>query len=213
MRWLWIFGVLLCLLALLLMTRAGVQAAFGETLTLDVRIGPFHIGVLPMKERPKKEKKPKKRKKPENTAEKKPKTSLFPKPSPQDVLDAAKTLWPPLRRTLGRTVRGIRVDPLELYLTVGGQEDPAGAARLYGQIQGVVWSVMPQLERLLDLPDPHVALDMDFAASENRFSGQAGVTIRIGTAIRIGLGMAFPALRWFLRYRKRKTAKSRAEKT
>ena len=40
-------------------------------------------------------------------------------------------------------------------------------------------------------------------ASAAAVEGEAGVTIRIGTLLAMGFGLAFPALGWFLRWRKR----------
>ena len=137
---LWILGVLLALIVLLCVTRVGVHAVFGETLLLDVKIGWFRIHILPAKEPNKKKKdqgkETEKAKKTEEKEEKKP----FPKPSFADVRDAVSTLWPPLKRALDRTRRGLRIEPLDLSVTLGGSEDPASAAQLYGELYAAVWS-------------------------------------------------------------------------
>ena len=62
---------------------------------------------------------------------------------------------------------------------------------------------MPQLERLLDIPDPRIYTDVDFTASAVAAEGEAGISFRVGTLLAVGFGMAFPALGWFLRWRKR----------
>ena len=86
---------------------------------------------------------------------------------------------------------------------LGGQEDPAAAAQAYGEIQAAVWTGMPLLERLVDVRDVYIHTDVDFMASAAAVEGEAGVTIRIGTLLAMGFGLAFPALGWFLRWRKR----------
>ena len=199
---LWVLGVLAALLLLLCLIRVGVLIQFGEKLVVAVRLGFFKIQVLPVRKRPPKHEH---EKEPKVTQEKKaePKKT-FPKPTIGDIRDAAKALWKPLKRALYSTCRGVRIDPLDLSLILGGQEDPAAAAKLYGELHGVVWSGMPALERLLVIPHPHIHLDVDFTSEETRVRGTAGVSARIGTLLRIGMTAAIPVLRWLLTYMKKK---------
>ena len=201
---LWILGILLALLVLLCLTRVGVHALFGDALALDAKIGPFRIHILPGKKQDKKREKrakePKEAEKSEEKAEKKP---CFPKPSMADIREAVSVLWPPLKRALNRTRRGVRIHPMDLCVTLGGQEDPAAAAQLYGEAHAGVWAVMPVLERLLVITEPHIHIGIDFNASETKVEGELGVTARVGTLLAVGATVAFPALKWFLRYRKK----------
>ena len=201
---LWILGILLALLVLLCLTRVGVHALFGDALALDAKIGPFRIHILPGKKQDKKREKrakePKEAEKSEEKAEKKP---CFPKPSMADIREAVSVLWPPLKRALNRTRRGVRIHPMDLCVTLGGQEDPAAAAQLYEEAHAGVWAVMPVLERLLVIPEPHIHIGIDFNASETKVEGELGVTARVGTLLAVGATVAFPALKWFLRYRKK----------
>ena len=138
----------------------------------------------------------------------------WPSFSLEEIWDAVRTLAPPLKRALGRTRRGIRIAPLRLSLALGGQEDPASAAKLYGELNAAVWAGMPVLEQLLDIPDPRIHTEVDFNAEKTRTEGTLGITIRIGTALAVGAGIAVPALRWFLRcmkkHRKKKPAPERS---
>ena len=210
---LWILGILLALLVLLCLTRVGVHALFGDALALDAKIGPFRIHILPGKKQDKKREKrakePKEAEKSEEKAEKKP---CFPKPSMADIREAVSVLWPPLKRALNRTRRGVRIHPMDLCVTLGGQEDPAAAAQLYGEAHAGVWAVMPVLERLLVIPEPHIHIGIDFNASETKVEGELGVTARVGTLLAVGATVAFPALKWFLRYRKNKKSSRRSQK-
>ena len=108
-----------------------------------------------------------------------------------------------MRNGLNRTRRGVRIHPMDLCVTLGGQEDPAAAAQLYGEAHAGVWAVMPVLERLLVIPEPHIHIGIDFNASETKVEGELGVTARVGTLLAVGATVAFPALKWFLRYRKK----------
>ena len=199
---LWILGVLLALIVLLCVTRVGVHAEFGETLLLDAKIGWFHIHILPAKEANKKREK--KAEDAEETTEKAAKKPTFPKPSFSDIRDAVSALWPPLKRALDRTRRGLRIAPLDLSVTLGGLEDPASAAQLYGELNAAVWSAMPVLERLLVIPSPHIHIGIDFVESKTKMEGEVGVTARIGTLLAVGATIGFPALKWFLQYKKKK---------
>ena len=201
---LWILGVLLALIALLCVTRVGIHAVFGETLLLDAKIGWFRIRILPAKEPHKKKKKrgnkTEKVEKPEEKAAKKP---PFPKPSFADIRDAVSALWPPLKRALDRTRRGLRIDPLDLSVTLGGSEDPASAAQLYGELNAAVWSAMPVLERLLVIPSPHIHIGIDFNEAKTKPEGEIGVSARIGTLLAVAFTVGFPALKWYLQFRKK----------
>ena len=188
---LWIFAVLAVLLLLLCLIRVGVLVRFGNELIVTVRLGVFRFQVFPEKKRAKEKQKPK-RKPPQSAKGKK---QAFPKPTFSDVREAAGVLWPSIKKALGRSRRGIRIDPMELSVVLGGQEEPADAAQQYGTLQGTVWTVVPALEQLLVLPHPRIHIDIDFSAETVRASGQVGLSARIGTLVRIGLTLAIPALR------------------
>ena len=195
----------MALIVLLCVTRVGVHAVFGETLLLVAKIGWFHIHILPAKEANKKKKeREKKAEDAEETTEKAAKKPPFPKPSFSDIRDAVSALWPPLKRALDRTRRGLRIAPLDLSVTLGGLEDPASAAQLYGELNAAVWSAMPVLERLLVIPSPHIHIGIDFVESKTKLEGEVGVTARIGTLLAVGATIGFPALKWFLQYKKKK---------
>lgn len=196
---LWILGVLAALLLLLCLTRVGARVVLKDgSATVDVKVSVFRIRVYPKKEKPEAEQKDKKKKEKGKGSKK-----TFPKPSLEDIKDAAKTLWPPLKKTVGRVRRGIRIHPMNLSLTLGGQEEPDKTAELYGYLHSGMWSVMPVLEEGLDIPDPHLHIGIDFTSEQAVVEGELGVTARIGTLLRAGLTVGIPALRWFLKYRKK----------
>lgn len=205
MAWYWIvLMVLAALLLLLMMTKVGVLAAFdADGLQLDVKIGCFALRILPSRKKKAKEKNAQEEKPQEETAEgEKPKKKKLPSIAFADILDALRTLWPPLKKALGRTRRGIRVKPLDVSLTVGAEQDPAAGAQLYGYLHGGIWTVMPVLEQLLVIPDPHIHVGIDFENSKTAAKGRVGIAIRVGTLVMVAFGVAIPALRWFLKWRK-----------
>ena len=199
MVWRWVLGIIVLLIALLCWTRVGALVTLGDETTVDVKVGLLHIQLVPGKERAPRRKKPKTEAPESGTAGEKKRS----KPTLEDIRDAVDTLLPPLKRALHRTRRGIRVAPMRLTLTVGGQEDPAAAAKLYGEINAGIWVWMPPLEQFLNIPDPQIHTEVDFQAEKTQVEGTLGVTIRIGTLLAVGAGIAIPALRWFLRFTKR----------
>ena len=199
-----ILGILILLLVCLSRLRLGILAAFSAgDVTLDLRIGPASIRLYPPKPEKAEKSEPGTSEKPEKAARRKKKGTLA-KPTRADLRDAWETLWPPVRRSLARTRRGIRVHPLNLSVTVGGAEDPAEAAKAYGLLEMAVWTVMPPLEQLLTIPDPHIHVGVDFDAGTTRLDGTAAVTIRLGTLLAVALGTGIPVLRWLMKYQKQK---------
>ena len=202
---LWILGILAALILLLCLLRVGVEMRYqAKVLTLDVRIGLLRLHILPHKES--KEEEPKREKKPKQAKKQAQKSGEKKKPTLGDIRDLAHTLWPPLKQALRKTRRGIRIHPLTVSATVGGREDPASAAQLYGELQAVVWGGMPVLEQLLVIPDPHIHIGIDFDTEEWDISANAGLSARVGTLMGIGWTLAVPAVKWYLRYRKKTTA-------
>ena len=200
----WILSIIAVLILLLCLTRVGAQVVLKDgSATVDVRVSVFRIRVFPEKETAAKEKKEKKKKTKDQSKKK-----AFPKPTLEDIKDAVKTLWPPLKKAIGRVRRGIRLSPLDLSVTLGGLDDPAKTAELDGYIHAGVWTAMPVLEAGVDIPDPHIHIGTDFTTE-----GEIGLTARIGTLLATGLGVGIPALRWFLKYRKKTKKQTPATKT
>ena len=215
MTWLWILGVLLFLLFLLCMTRVGARAVMKDgELTLDVKIGLIKLRILPQKKKdPKKEakaadaaaKKAAKKKAPkkETTKGLSVKTTRL-KALLADIRSAVDAIWPPMKRALDRTRKGIRIHPLQLSLSVGAEGVPAVGAQLYVYMHAGVWSVMPALEKVLDIPDPYIHVGLDFESPDTSVEGEAGISIRIGTVLAVGFTVAVPALKWFLKWNKQR---------
>jgi len=199
-----VLGSLATLVALVCLMRVGVYLRFGdEPLFLQLLAGPVKIQVLPKRTKEHKahtKKKPKK----DDTGEpgdehKKPKLSL----SVDSIRDLISTMLPALKRAIVRTRRGIRIHPFQLSYVIGGLADPADKARMYGYLHILVWEAMPWLERYIAMPEPGVHLDIDFQNEKDSAAGEAGIKIRVGTLILVGISLAVPALRWYLRTRKK----------
>ena len=203
----WILGILALLIVLILCLRVGAEVSFGEELRVVAKIGPAKITILPRPEKPKKEVKPdkkpkKKAQKAKKPVEEKPKAEPF-KPTFQDIKEGFPTLFAALKRALGKTRRRMRIDPLRVSIIFGGP-DPVDLTQAYGWANTAMWTVMPQLEELMNIPDPHIHLEPDFESSTTRISGRLGLSFRVGNLVNIGLTAGIPALRWYLSLRRKK---------
>lgn len=203
MTWfLMILGILILLAALLSRIRLGVRLTWAPgDLTAEASIGPVRIRLYPPVKH-KKENQPAPTAKETDQPQQKKRTSFL-KPTAEDVRLALETLLPPLRRALERTRRGIRVTPLEISVTVGGGEDPAAAAQLYGRLHMAVWTVMPAVEQLVRIPDPSIHVGIDFDADTTVSSGKAGILLTLGTLISVALQVGIPAIKFLTAYMKR----------
>lgn len=205
MIWLWILGILIVLAVLVARTRVGIRVRFGAApVSAVLTLGPFRIPLTgEEKKEPrqpsKKEKKPKKA--PEKEAR-----PRFPKVTAADVREAVRTLWPPLKKALGRTRRSVRIDPMTVSVTIGAAEDPAAGAEVYGWVSGVLFNFLPALEELVRVPDPRIHIGLDFDSAATRAEGEIGVSVRIGTLIAVALGAGVPALEWLSDLKKKQKA-------
>lgn len=216
MLFLKILAVLALLIALLCLLRLGVRASWGTETRVTAILGPVRFPLVPKKEgktgkeKPKKEKQKKKKPAKEKAAKCR---QPLPKPGKEDIREALQLLLPALKRALRKLGRGIRIDPLRVSLTLGGKNDPADAAEKFGYLQAAVWAGMPQLQRWMHIPDPHIHTDVNFDAEKTEVSGEAAVTLRLGTLFAMGFALLIPALKWFLHYRKRHREDDTKEKT
>ena len=216
MLFLKILAVLALLIALLCLLRLGVRASWGTETRVTAILGPVRLPLVPKKEgktgkeKPKKEKQ--KKEKPAKEKATKDRQPL-PKPGKEDIREALQLLLPALKRSLRKLGRGIRIDPLCVSLVLGGKNDPADAAEKFGYLQAAVWAGMPQLQRWMHIPDPRIHTDVNFDAEKTEVSGEAAVTLRLGTLFAMGFALLIPALKWFLHYRKRHREDDTKEKT
>ena len=197
-----ILGILILLAVLLSRIRLGVRLTWEPGfLTAEASIGPFRIRLYPPAQRKKNTTQslaPKEAAQPQQK-----KHAAFPKPTAEDLRLALETLLPPLRRALDRTRRGIRVTPLEICVTVGGEEDPAAAAQLYGWLHTTVWTIMPVMEQLVRIPEPAIHIGIDFDADTTVSSGKIGIFLTLGTLVSVAFRIGIPVIKFLTAYMKR----------
>ena len=169
-----------------------------------------NIKILPVKPReekePQKPKKPKEKKEPKKSGKEKPPTPLSEKIG--GAMEYAQALLPVGLEAAKGMWRGLRVDVLELELTAGGS-DPADAAMLYGQANAILGALWFPLTKAFHVKDGTARVKLDFDAPGVTVYGQASLSIKIGTAVWVGLRAGVKALFGALAAKKRLKLKRR----
>lgn len=222
-----ILGVLLLLLAVILLTPAGVRFRYDRgDLSLLVRFGPLKLQIFPRKEKKPPQRKPEETKeepekkqagkesaddpekkqteksapekpKPKKKAEKKPRAKI----NREQILYSLETLPPILGRALKRTGRRLRLTPLKVHLLVAGP-DPADTALLYGRLEAALGAALPALHRLVRIKDQDVRLFLDFQREQMDLIADVGLSLRPWDLVSVGLRAGGSLLKWYLRFRK-----------
>ena len=190
-----VIGIILLILLLLVSVRVGVILTFGDQTTLRLRIGPVRVTVLPKK------KKEKRTAKADAASKKSAPSKKKNKLTPLEIYDLVTAVISGLKAMAHRAGKHLRVDPLELSAVIGGS-DPAEIAQRFGAANAAVWSLMPQAEEILHIPDPAIHLDMDYNAPKTAVSGTVGLSFRVGNLIEFTVAAVIPLLRWYKTYRK-----------
>ena len=200
-----IIGMILLLFLLLSLLRVGVIVDFGGELRVRLRVGPVKLTVLPRKEKRAQKKAAEEKTKPKAAG-----GHRLPKLSFPELRELAGTVLGALKRTLRRTCRRTRIDPLEVGVIFAG-DDPADTAQTYGYANAALWTLMPKLEELFYIPKPSVYLGMDFTKAENSAEGTVGVSLRVCDLFAILFTLAVPVGKWFLRWRRAHGGEAKAE--
>ena len=198
----YILGGIVLLLLVIWLLRVSVEIVFGQELRVTAQIGPKKLTLLPKpekKEKPEKEKK-KKAEQPA-AAEGKKEKKKFPFTF-EDIRSALPVVFEALKKALGKIRRRMVVNPLDISITLAGN-DPAKVAEMYGWAGTAVWTIMPQLEQLIHIPNPHIHLGVDYDTSRTVAEGRVGVKLRVGDVIVIALTLALPVLKWYLAWRRK----------
>lgn len=211
MRALHILAVVILVLLLIGQVRVGGRAEFNaDGFFLWIRLGKFNIKILPVKPReekePQKPKKPKEKKEPKKSGKEKPPTPLSEKIG--GAMEYAQALLPVGLEAAKGMWRGLRVDVLELELTAGGS-DPADAAMLYGQANAALGALWFPLTKAFHVKDGTARVKLDFDAPGTTVYGTAALSIKIGTAVWVGLRAGVKALFGALAAKKRLKLKRR----
>lgn len=197
MGWVIFFAVVLLLAILPL----GVFVSYDEDgVLVKIVAGPVKITLFP---RPKKEKKSEKKPKKKTSAspaEQLPKPPQPPKQVPEKKKGGSWTDFLPLVQValdfLGSFCRKLRIDQLELKLTMAG-DDPCDLAVNYGRAWAAVGNLMPQLERLFVIKKRNIEVACDFTASQTLVKFRSEATITLGRLVSLAVVYGIRVFREF----------------
>ena len=183
MGWVIFFAVVLLLAILPL----GVFVSYDEDgVLVKIVAGPVKITLFPRPKKGKKSEKKSKKKTSASPAEQLPKPPQPPKQSPEKKKGGSWTDFLPLVQValdfLGSFRRKLRIDQLELKLTMAG-DDPCDLAVNYGRAWAAVGNLMPQLERLFVIKKRNIEVACDFTASQTLVKFRSEATITLGRLV------------------------------
>ena len=194
-----IVGGILLALAALLLAPVRLELSFREAFSAQVRYLFFRIPLAPGKEE-----------EPPSPQEPSP-----PEEAPPKGPGLGKKLHAMLRReglrgflqTLQELAQAgkasksllkkLRLNRFDLYICLGGEEDAAQGAILYGQVCGAAYSACGALFGLLPCRRKAVSVDLDYHSREHRVDFSAAVSIRVLFLLVEGLILLYKALPFF----------------
>ena len=118
------------------------------------------------------------------------------------ALDYARELLPIALEAAGMFYHRLRMDTLELELTVGS-DDPADTAMRYGQASAILGSFWYPLTEAFHVKDGHAKVNLDFDAKETVLYAAASLSLKIGQILWLGIYIGVKALKGFLAVRKK----------
>ena len=196
MKFCLVLGIILVFLFLLSLIRVGGDLEYGVPgLHIRLRFGRFHFTLYPMKpkkEKPEKKKKQKERSKPAE-APQKPKE----KTNPWEII---KEFMPVVSDAAGRFKRKVRIDRLDMDLTVAAG-DPATAAIAYGAANGFLGMMIPILENNFIIKERRLRTRVDFDSKSPTVWLAAAFSLTIGQGMALSLHIGVRALKTYLSYR------------
>lgn len=94
-------------------------------------------------------------------------------------LQSLQELVQALETASRKLLKKVRVKQFDLYVCLGGEEDAAEGAILYGQVCGIVYSACGLLFGLFPGGKKSVSVDLDYHSREHRveFSGKASIRL------------------------------------
>jgi hypothetical protein len=195
MGWFWFLAVVVLLAILPL----GAKVIYGDSgLFLWVIAGPLRLRILPKKEKSEKEEKKEKTKKKKEKSKEKPAET---QPKSGEKTGGSITDFLPLVHTalelLGSFRRKLRVNHLELILTMAGG-DPADLAVNYGRAWGALGGLLPLMEQCFVIKKRNLDVRCDFTAAQTTVYARLDITITLGRLLALVFVYGFKALRQYL---------------
>lgn len=168
-----IAGGVLLLLFLLLITPVRADISFSEEFSLDVKYLFITLHLLPAKEKEAKEEAPKEKgEKPSGKIK-----AILKKQGFSGFLQALYEAVTLAVSTSKKLLSRLKLKRFDLYMCLGGGDDAAQSAMLYGKVSGAVYSACGVLFGLFSCKKKAVTVDLDYNQKENlvNFSGRISI--------------------------------------
>lgn len=196
--------ILIIVLLLLLTFPVGVDALYApDGKYLKLKLGPFRVGVLPSKgkpKRPKQEKEPKKTEASETPAPEKKKLRL----TFSDILTLAEIGLDALRRFRLH----LSIDRLRLHWTAAAS-DPYGAVLQYGRVNEILGMLGGPAHTVFRFHEEDVRTEIDFERTRPVVEAGIVLSIQIWEILLVAVCAAAAALKWYRM--KKRTERSAAQ--
>ena len=207
-----VLGAILLVILLLLLIPVRVDIAFNTEFHLTLRYAFIKLPLVPGKPKPEgekeKTKKVKKKKKSEekegDDSEKEKKSSavqqvksIFKKNGVGGFLSALGEAIALLAKCSKRLLSKFRLKRFDLYFCVGGGNDAAEGAIMYGRMSAAIYNACEVLLKLMPCRKPAVTVDLDYRAPESRVDFSAQISLQPLFAVREAfalLGGGIPSL-------------------
>ena len=113
-----------------------------------------------------------------------------------------KELLPLALEAAGCFRRRLRVDQLELKLTIGAA-DPGDAAIRYGQANALLGSIWQPLTEAFHVEEGRARVEVDFTAAAPVLTGQVSLSLKLYQLLWLGLHFGLRALSTYVNHRNR----------
>ena len=117
------------------------------------------------------------------------------------LLELMKELLPLALEAAGCFRRRLRVDQLELKLTIGAA-DPGDAAIRYGQANALLGSIWQPLTEAFHVEEGRARVEVDFERTEPALYGRVSLSLTVGELAALGLSFGVKALSVLLAVRR-----------
>ena len=118
------------------------------------------------------------------------------------LLELMKELLPLALEAAGCFRRRLRVDQLELKLTIGAA-DPGDAAIRYGQANALLGSIWQPLTEAFHVEEGRAQVEVDFTAAAPVLTGQVSLSLKLYQLLWLGLHFGLRALSTYVNHRNR----------
>ena len=200
MKALIILEIILLILVLLSFLRLGGRAVYaGDGFRADLKVGPLLFRLYPREVKGKSSKHKKKKHPDEESA-----------PDRCGSLELFRQFLPLLLEAVGEFRRKVRIDHIDLELTVAAG-DPAAAAIAYGSANALLGMIWPLIENNFNVKDRSLRTGVDFHSDTPVIRADALFTLTLAQLVRIGLRFGPRAWKQYRTIKKAQCADRKAD--